>query len=505
MNRLSKAILFALAALLALAAVLLLSLNLYVQSPGTQARIQEELSKALKLPLVITNTSLTPWSDLRINGITVPAEGGNFLEAASFSARYRLLPMFRKRLVIYDMRLDGPKIVWVQNADKKWALPTLVKSPDPSGKKAEQPKAKAPPADKRGDLAVQLDGAKISHGSIEFLNEKRERVALFTDVDLHYTFQTPERGQGHLTVVRIAYGAFIFENVLTPFSYSAGEIEIPAIEALLAGGPLTGSLRLSPDAAKSPFAAALKFHDVDVARLSTEAGWTPGQMAGTLAGELELHGSSDAVEKGEGKGQLTLRDGQLRQLEFFQTIGQLLQIDGLTNLRPKLGTAVFRIADEKTMVDELVLEAPDIKLSARGKIGFDGKLALDAHLALSHSLATNLPTFVRETFSETDAAGQASIGFKITGKSDRPHTDLAEKLVGKKLGEQFGNVISKLFEPKKKKEDDKKKDEKKDEKKKKKKSGEPMPAAAPAATPPAATAPAAEAAAESAESAGSPR
>jgi hypothetical protein len=39
---LSKAILIGVASLIGLAALLLLALNLYLQSPGTQARIQRE-------------------------------------------------------------------------------------------------------------------------------------------------------------------------------------------------------------------------------------------------------------------------------------------------------------------------------------------------------------------------------------------------------------------------------------------------------------------------------
>ncbi len=92
-KKVSKAILITLAIVLALGTALLVGLNLYVQSPGTQARIQTELSKALRLPLQLTNTSVTPWSDLRITGITIPSGGANFLEAASFTARYRLLPL----------------------------------------------------------------------------------------------------------------------------------------------------------------------------------------------------------------------------------------------------------------------------------------------------------------------------------------------------------------------------------------------------------------------------
>ena len=128
MKRLSKAILILLAALVAIACVALLGVNLYVQSPGTQTRIQEELSKKLGVPLLIANTSLTPWSELRINGITIPTEEGNFLEATVFSARYRLSALLHQRLVIYDMRAENPRIVWREDAEGKWTLPKLPKS-----------------------------------------------------------------------------------------------------------------------------------------------------------------------------------------------------------------------------------------------------------------------------------------------------------------------------------------------------------------------------------------
>ena len=123
MKKVSKAILIGLAVVLVLVVALVVGLNLYIQSPGAQARIQEELSKALRLPLKITNTSVTPWSDLRITGISIPNGDANFLEATSFSARYRLLPLLDGKLIITEMRVENPKVVWQQNAEGKWKLP----------------------------------------------------------------------------------------------------------------------------------------------------------------------------------------------------------------------------------------------------------------------------------------------------------------------------------------------------------------------------------------------
>ncbi|PYL36073.1 MAG: hypothetical protein DMF35_01840, partial [Verrucomicrobia bacterium] len=77
--------------LLILGAVLFLALNLYVQSQGTQARIQQELRQRFGATLKIGRMSVTPWSGLKLSGITIAqgttGPGGNFLEAKNFGLR----------------------------------------------------------------------------------------------------------------------------------------------------------------------------------------------------------------------------------------------------------------------------------------------------------------------------------------------------------------------------------------------------------------------------------
>ncbi len=489
MNRLSKAILITLAALCAIGGVLLLCVNLYIQSPGTHARIQNELSKALKLPLLITNTSLSPWGELRISGITIPAPGGgNFLDASSFSARYRLIPLLRKQLVIYDMCLDHPKVVLQQNADGKWALPFLAKA---IARSSASDKSPAPPKsheEKSGGFEILLDGFRVSNGSVELVDQTHKRIAVCSDFGLICSEVREDNLEGSLVLGKLNYGDFLFlENVRVPFKYAAGELVVPSVDAVVGGGSLHGKLNVHPAAPNSPFTSEWQFDKVDAARLSLEAGGLPGDASGILGGTLELHGNSNHLNRSEGSGQVNLANAQFRQLEFFQTIGKLLQIEALANLRINSGNAMFHIADERVFVDSLLLQAQDLKLSGKGTVRFDGRLALDAKLAVEPGLVKKLPSFVRSSFAESDADGFPAIDFKVGGKADRPKTDLSEKLVGKKLGDQFDSLVSGLFGSKKKKDDDKVEDGKKpEEKKKKKKKDEPaavdpaVPAAVPA-------------------------
>jgi len=86
------------------------------------------------------------------------------------------------------------------------------------------------------------------------------------------------------------------------------------------------------------------------------------------------------LQRTQGEGELTLVDGQFKQLNLFQTIGQVLQIPELSDLRVRSGKADFRVSESKTYIDHLVLETPDLKFSTQGNVRFDLKLALQAQL-----------------------------------------------------------------------------------------------------------------------------
>src|SRR5207237_2723100 len=127
MRKLRRITFIAFAAVIALGAILLLGVNLYVQSHGTQAKIQQELSRRLGTRLEIRSMSVTPWGGLQLSGITIPqtspAGPRHFLEAKTFRLRVRFLSLFSRRLVIKEVSLINPKVVWPQDAEGKWKLP----------------------------------------------------------------------------------------------------------------------------------------------------------------------------------------------------------------------------------------------------------------------------------------------------------------------------------------------------------------------------------------------
>ena len=496
MKKLSKAILIAVGAVVALVIAVVFGINLYIQSPVVQARIQEEISRSLRVTLKITNTSLTPWNDLRITGITIPNGATNLLEAASFNARYRLLPIFSGKLVIYGMSVDSPKIVWLQNAEGKWELPKPAKAAVPATEEVPPPVVEAkeptPKPKKKSGFQVVVEGFEIKHGNVELLDTAGQRVATFSDVHMLYTTLTPERIEGVADIGRIVWNeALAFETVRTPFNYTPEILDLPQISGTLGGGPISGSFHLKAKEPKSPFALGLKFDQVDLARVANEAGWGEGQASGALDGTLDLQGNFTRFSRAEGTAQLALHNGRFKEFSYFEMIGNALQIKQLSDLRLKDSFAEARIADEKINFETLTLDASDLTLSAKGVARFDGKLQLTARLSAQNALIKQLPGLVRDNFSAGDGDTRY-IDFNITGRAAKPKTDLLDKIVGQKLESQFDDLVNGLFGTKKKKDDEKKEPDKtKSDKKKKKKDDAPAEDAKKAAAekPPAANPP----------------
>jgi hypothetical protein len=69
-KRLRRVSWIALGAVIGLGAILLIGVNLYVQSQGTHAKIQQELSRRLGTTLGFRSMSVTPWGGLELCGIT---------------------------------------------------------------------------------------------------------------------------------------------------------------------------------------------------------------------------------------------------------------------------------------------------------------------------------------------------------------------------------------------------------------------------------------------------
>jgi hypothetical protein len=163
-----------------------------------------------------------------------------------------------------------------------------------------------------------------------------------------------------------------------------------------------------------------------------------------LEGTLEAAGKTADANALTGRGEIYLRDGEVQQYSLLVALGQILQIEELTQLHLQQAEVKYHITPGLVTIDELTLHSPNIRLSATGTITFAGKLRLESQLAANDKVRSQLFRAIRENFQPTNEPGYAAIVFQVSGTVDQPKTDLMDKLVGQDL-KDLGGVLNSFF------------------------------------------------------------
>ena len=471
----SRILLIALGAILGLALLILIGVNMYVQSQGTQARIQQELSQRLGTTLHVRRISVTPWAGLKLTGITIPQSqpgvSPDFLTAKTFRLRIRFSSLFAQRLVIKEISLINPEVVWAQNADGKWRVPTLPVPPEenavtsaPAPAPVTEP-ASAPPIEqktaateaaaatpipaqietKAAPFTPEVERVNLVRGSFRFLDEKLKSVATFEEVDFRSNFRSATDLRGNIAIAKTSLrDRFFLQQLQSPLRYDPVELDFSQITARAGGGEITGRFTMQPEAKDSPFTVSVKFHDVQADRIISEAGGPPGTMTGKLEGYLDAMGTTADPNALNGAGEILLHDGQVQQYSLLVALGQLLQIEELRQLHFDQAQVKYHINPGVVTIDELIFRSENIRLTAVGTVTFGGKLQLESQLAVSEKMRSQLFRAIRENFQPIDEPGYSAVSFQVSGTVGRPKTNLMDKLIGRDL-KDLSSVISGLM------------------------------------------------------------
>lgn len=470
-----------------IAGIGILAANLYIQSKPTQRKIELKLSETLRMPLEIQRTSLTPWGGLSITGITVPqsqpAGGGNFFDAQECSIHFRFFPLFQRKLVIDQILLDEPKVVWIQNAKGQWVFPEITQpEPEPPPEPMESPSASptpetgtvppvpgAPavspepvppevraPSPQVKPFEVVMSRLKIRNGSFDFSDAAGNRVALFSEVNVDVPSARPDFVEGNAECEKISFRDRVFAGDLkTHFSYSKERLALAGLNARIADGNVSGDLILRTSEPKSPFTADVKLEKVDLNRLIAEAGGPWDQASGALSGYLDVYGEAGDSKSVAGTGHVELSHGQLNQYKILQMLGKVLQIEELEQLNLQRASASWRIENGVIHVDQLILESANLQLTAKGEVYSDGQLYLDANLAINKKIGRQLPDFIEANFKPVENSDLRSLDFKIFGTTSHPRTDLGLRVLGteieKKVEKKAVDFFQNIFGGKKRK------------------------------------------------------
>src|SRR5881227_3850955 len=309
--------------------VSLLGANLYVQSQATQERIQQELSQRLKMPLQIQRISVTPWGGLKLSGITIPqsndVHAAPFLQAKHFQLRVQLRSIFWRPLVIKEVALIAPAVIWPQNESGEWRVP-MKETPSEAQAQVEEPTVSTPETmpegtppekERKQPKAVEAENAapgpqikkvRLSDGSFHFLDHEKQNIALFDGVQFSSSMRDVTTIRGQARVAKIV------------LRDRPSELQLSGITAQIARGQLTGDFSMQPQAEDSPFTVHASFHRVQADQLVAEAGGSREIIRGTLEGTLEATGKTADPDALTGSGTILLQNGHVQQFAVLAAL-----------------------------------------------------------------------------------------------------------------------------------------------------------------------------------------
>ncbi len=481
----------AVVAAMILGGVLLLAANLYVQSLTVQARIRQALVSALKMPVEIKKTTLTPWEGLRIDGITAHPEGSteNFLTAQSFRVQFALLPLFHKSLTVQQVLLDQPDLAWAQNADGRWQFPPetipAAKPPTPPVPPEQEapieppvqpgeapgpvvppvaeatpdvapPARQAKPAGKPDhgsyQVAVDVDRLKLRHGVLNFLDSHRRLVGRFEEVNLDTRLKGTDHAAGALWFGKamLPRAGVTFTDFHSDFTYDKRGLNLAHGSGKFAGGKVDLSCRIGLQEPGTPFETACHIEDVSLDELVKEAGGRPKFAEGRLRGDIQAAGLAGDRESRRASGLVQLVNARFTNLPLLQTIGDALRIEDISHLEFKKAELDYALEGTILHVKPLTLVSNNLQIAAQGDYDTEAdRLVLRARLTIDRAVGRQLPQFVESNFLPCGSGapeGSRYMDFDITGTLNKPRSDLFAKV----LQGSAASLLENLFAPKKK-------------------------------------------------------
>jgi hypothetical protein len=84
-------------------------------------------------------------------------------------------------------------------------------------------------------------------------------------------------------------------------------------------------------------------------------------------------------------------------------------------------------------------------MDATGQAAFNGELDLDARLHVNEKMQRDLRGLLGKKFQPSESEGFVHMPFSVRGTLARPKSDLLDKVVGLRIGQDVGGLLKNLL------------------------------------------------------------
>jgi len=422
-------------------AVCAISLNSFIHSPGFKAEVESRASASIGGPVQIEAIDFDVLHGIKLKGLVTQidsnhtgGQGALKLNAAQVNLTYSLWDLIVGKLRLTGVVLDQPQI-------------TLTKQPTQSMQPAPASNGTSTASTSSGSsggspFQFVLDSAKINNGTFTLLDAGGANTAALQGVDASADtagFNDGKDVTGEVKATQVSASGLLVTDFYTSFTYHTNYLASKQFTATAYSGTLKGDFLM--DGSAGPSTLSLNGNSLKVEQIAAASG-SESHLTGSL--DFQSKWRSIETDAATGEGDAQLANGKIQSVKMLNEIGSALKIEELKE--PIITKAVthFLVHDRQADFNGLQITSQLFSITGHGTVGFDNSLNADLVLVLTTQAMARLPQQVANAFVQ-QADGTGTIGFRVTGTTSNPSTDLPQKLLLQGAQKQIKNELNKAL------------------------------------------------------------
>jgi uncharacterized protein involved in outer membrane biogenesis len=419
-----------------------------LKTPEFKNQVLAQASAFVGTKVDVKTMDIDVLSGVTLKGVAVdnPAPfAGSLATAKEVVLRYNLRSLLAGHVDVQRLSLHEPVLMLSMDPRGTFNYEKLAGSP-----------AKAAPAPGGASgmagsmLRLVISRLAVENGTVSMFDDRKAPILRVENADLESAFTVSgglAEGKGKAGLATLALADTLFvRGVSSPLEMSKERVRLAPIRGKLAGGDVTGDLKL--DLKKAAYSMSLDVKGAEVDTLLKESG-SSRAVTGSLQAKASFEGTG-GLPTLKGKGSAEVTSCKLTKAPVMALLAGVLQLPELANPSFDECRMEFTIGGNRVQTPVLSFKGAAMQMTGRGAMSLaTSTLDYDMDLALSKGLVDKIGVKELRSAFRDRGDGFSAVAFKVTGTTERPQTDLATR-IGKAAATQvLKDQASKLFGKKK--------------------------------------------------------
>jgi uncharacterized protein involved in outer membrane biogenesis len=357
---------------------------------------------------------------------TPPFPTGYLLKVAQIDAELDARQLWRRRVVVKSLMLDGVEVRPTSDPDGPWNFE------NPGAKAGEGALGEvAKVVVKRGQLVASNLLPSDAPGPVFF--EAHDISGEFDHVNVDAIIDPSANamgGQGGVTAGRMSFGTVDAKNLSFHLQLWAKQIFLGDLKADVFGGKAAGAMFFDLTKKRPAFRTNAQFSDINVVQVLQPFENGRGKMVGQMEGDLTLAGeilhSHRPLAGIHGSGHVTVKRGKVPSVAFNQDLMRLVHYNnlGLAKDNPSSFSRIssdLELANLRITSKVIDIDGYGVDVDASGSVNVDGSDEIDYQ---GEARITTKQGFLTNTFARFAGAsvkdGLLSFPFRVGGTLGAP-------------------------------------------------------------------------------------